>query len=174
MTEKMFHVSENPSIAVFVPRPSPSVIPGLEGEVVFAITEDLLHNYLLPRDCPRVTFYCNGQTTEEDKERFFGGTTAGHVVAIETRWFERVENTVLYCYVFAGEDFEILDECAGYYISRRTVEPVEVRKIERIFDELLKRNIELRVMPSLWKLADQVKDSSLGFSIIRMRNAQPR
>jgi Family of unknown function (DUF6886) len=32
----------------------------------------------------------------------------------------------------------------------------------------------LRVMPSLWQLHDAVVASTLQFSIIRMRNAQPR
>ena len=39
---------------------------------------------------------------------------------------------------------------------------------------LLARNVELRIMPELWKLHDGIAASSMQFSIIRMRNAQPR
>jgi hypothetical protein len=46
--------------------------------------------------------------------------------------------------------------------------------IDDLLAELISHNVELRVMPSLWKLHDAVVDSSLQFSIIRMRNAQPR
>ena len=66
---RVFHVSEEPNIEIFHPRPA-SAFTDLNKEVVFAVSETLLHNYLLPRDCPRVT-YCAGQTTtEEDKKNF--------------------------------------------------------------------------------------------------------
>jgi hypothetical protein len=73
-----------------------------------------------------------------------------------------------------GETFTLLDECAGYYVSRKPVVPVSVKKITGILDELLTRNIELRFVPSLWPLADAVKQSTLYFSLIRMRNATGR
>ncbi|PWU17446.1 MAG: hypothetical protein C5B49_08870 [Bdellovibrio sp.] len=43
-----------------------------------------------------------------------------------------------------------------------------------VISEILSREIELRFVPDLWCLYDEVVESSLGFSIIRMRNAQPR
>jgi hypothetical protein len=67
---RLFHISEEPNIALFEPRPSPSFFESITGDVVFAISDELLHNYLLPRDCPRVTWYPSDTTTETDKERF--------------------------------------------------------------------------------------------------------
>ena len=48
------------------------------------------------------------------------------------------------------------------------------RSGDAAIDKLFARGVELRVLSSLWPLRDAVVASSLGFSIIRMRNAQPR
>jgi hypothetical protein len=63
---------------------------------------------------------------------------------------------------------------AGYYISRSPVIPRSVSPIDDLLGELLAYDVELRVMPSLWRLRDAVVASTLQFSIIRMRNALPR
>ena len=51
-----YHVSEESNIAVFEPRLPPSPDSGVQGEVVWAIDQEHLPNYLLPRDCPRSDF----------------------------------------------------------------------------------------------------------------------
>jgi hypothetical protein len=38
---------------------------------------------------------------------------------------------------------------------------------------LEERNVEVRLLESLWALREAVADSTLGFSIIRFRNAAP-
>ena len=140
--------------------------------MVFAITGDLLHNYLLPRDCPRVTYYANSATTVQDRDRFLTGSAATHVIAIETTWFHRVNTTILYSYEFPPETFHLLDETAGYYISYDSIIPIAVRRIDNIFDELLScAHLELRILPELWSLGNAVIASSLSYSLIRMRNA---
>ncbi len=171
MSERLFHISEEPGIKVFEPKPSPSHFDKITGDVVFAISEKLLHNYLLPRDCPRVTYYASPQTTKADLDTFFKHSTADYVVVIESAWFKKIVNATLYCYEFPPDTFTILDECAGYFISYKAIEPIGVTVIFDLFGELLKRNIELRFTPNLHKLADDVKQSSLNFSLIRMRNA---
>jgi hypothetical protein len=169
---RLFHLSEEPGIAKFVPRPSPSFFPAIKGDVVYAITDKLLHNYLLPRDCPRVTYYANPESKPEDIDRFLGQSNATFVVAIEAAWFQRVKETVLYSYEFPTGSFIPLDENAGYYISYESVAPLAERRIDDIFGELLsRRDIELRVLPELWTLGDAVVKSSLSYSLIRMRNA---
>lgn len=170
-SERLFHVSEEPGIAVFEPRPSPSFFVEITGDVVFAIEDRLLHNYLLPRDCPRVTYYQTAGTTTADKEKFFGESKADFVVIVESGWYERIKNTMLYCYELPGNDFTLLDECAGYQISYQPVIPNDIRTISDIMAELLSRNVELRFTPSLIKIAEAVSKSTLNFSIIRMRNA---
>jgi len=171
MKDRLFHISEDGGIEKFDPRPSPSFFAEIQGDVVFAISERLLHHYLLPRDCPRVTYYANANTTLEDRKTFLGQSRATHVIAIEAGWFQRVKETVLYCYEFAAINFCCLDEVAGYYVSYAPEMPVSQRRIDDIFRELLKGDMELRVLPELWTLANAVKESTLSFSLIRMRNA---
>jgi hypothetical protein len=168
---RLFHVSEDPGIKIFRPRPSPSHFDGINKNVVFAISEKLLHNYLLPRDCPRVTFYSKPETNAAVKEKFLGTNAAEFVIAIEENWRQKVKQATLYCYEFPTESFAMLDEGAGYYISYVPVTPFSVTPITNIFGELASRNVELRFMTSLQTLAEEVSKSSLQFSIIRMRNA---
>lgn len=170
----LFHVSEQPDIARFDPRPAPDPSSGQTGLMVWAIDDAHLHNYLLPRDCPRVTFYAGPHSHPDDVARLLGGTDADYVVAIEAAWFERVLNQTIYLYTFSSESFIRIDEGAGYYIARQLVVPKYVTRLDNLPDELFRRNVELRVMPSLWKLRDAVVESSLQFSLIRMRNAKPR
>lgn len=163
----LFHVSEESGIETFEPRPS-----GYAAQpVVWAINEARLHNYLLPRDCPRITYYAGRETIAADVERFLGSSAA--VVAVESGWFERVRSSRLYSYHLPPDTFECIDECAGYFVSRDTVVPARVEIIDDPIAELLKRGVELRFVPDLWHLRDAVMQSSLQFSIIRMRNASP-
>lgn len=43
-----------------------------------------------------------------------------------------------------------------------------------LFSELIKRNVEIRVVDNLWDIADEVKMSTLNWSLCRMGYAQPR
>ncbi|MEO3403906.1 DUF6886 family protein [Mucilaginibacter sp. CAU 1740] len=169
---KLFHISEQPGISIFNPRPSPSHFDNITGDVVFAISEELLHNYLLPRDCPRVTFYAGPNTTNADKQKFMGNTSASHIVIVESGWYKRIKQTTLYCYEFAPDDFMLIDECAGYYVSYKPAMPIAITVIDDIMAALLNRGIELRFTPSLTEIADAVKESTLQFSLIRMRKAK--
>ena len=164
----LFHVSEESGIERFEPRPSPYA-----GEpVVWAIDADRLRNYLLPRECPRVTYYAGPQTTAADVERFLGSSPA--VIAVESAWLERLRSCRLYCYHLPPDTFECIDECAGYCVSRTPVAPAHIEVFDDPMEELLRRGVELRFLPNLWALRDAVVASSLRFSLIRMRNALPR
>ena len=164
----LFHVSEEPGIERFEPRPSPYA-----GEpVVWAIDADRLRNYLLPRDCPRVTYYASRETTAADVERFLGSSPA--VIAVASAWLERVRSCRLYCYHLPPETFACIDECAGYFVSREPVVPTRVHVVDDLLAALLERGVELRFVPDLWSLRDAVVSSTLQFSLIRMRNALPR
>lgn len=169
---RLFHVSEEAGIQIFEPRPSPSFFKAITGDVVFAIDGKLLHNYLLPRDCPRVTYYATPATTDADKEKFIGFSNADHIITIESDWYQRLKETILYCYEFPSDGFIVIDECAGYYVSYQPVVPLSVTPVDDIISMLLSLNVELRFTPSLIQLADAVSTSSLNFSNIRMRNAK--
>ncbi|HEY9001370.1 MAG TPA: hypothetical protein VIM89_08450 [Mucilaginibacter sp.] len=169
---RLFHISERPGIEVFEPRPSPSYFDAIKEDVVFAISDRLLHNYLLPRDCPRVTYYIGPQTTEADKNRFFGESTGKFIITVPSEWYTEIKTTVLYCYEFAINNFTLLDECAGYYVSSQREIPIAIRTISDPINEILSLGVELRFTPSIIPLAEVVKCSSLNFSLIRMRNAK--
>jgi hypothetical protein len=164
----LFHISEESDIARFEPRASEYA----SGLVVWAIERRRLCNYLVPRECPRVTYYAGADTTAADVERFLGSSPA--VVTIESGWLERVRSTRLYCYHMPPETFECLDACAGYFVSRAPVVPSRIEVFDDPVAELLGRGVELRIVPSLWSLRDAVVASSLRFSLIRMHNALPR
>lgn len=164
----LFHLSEEPGIERFEPRPSTYT----DDPVVWAIDAERVRNYLLPRECPRVTYYAGAASNPSDVERFLGTSKA--VIAVESGWLARVRSCRLYCYQLPPDTFECLDECAGYFVSRVTVAPGRVDVYDDVMTELLKRRAELRFVPDLWPLHDAVAASSLQFSMIRMRNALPR
>ena len=163
---RLFHVSEEPGIATFAPR----VIDGKS--LVWAITEKCLPNYLTPRDCPRVAYHVSEKTTQEDIATFFSSPSR-HCVAIEHGWYEQMAKTRLYVYEFDATNFVLLDACAVYYVSEKTETPVSVVKTNGLFNELFQRNVEVRLLSHLWDLGRAVQQSSLNWSLCRMRNAAP-
>jgi hypothetical protein len=163
----LIHVSEECDIRRFEPRPSEYT----DEPVVWAVDPTRLSNYLVPRDCPRVTYYAGPATSAADLERFLGSSPA--VVAVESRWWERMRSRRLYCYHLPPETFNCIDECAGYFVSRHPVVPARVEILNDPITELLGLGVELRFVPDLWPLRDAVVASTLRYSIIRMRNARP-
>lgn len=171
---KLYHISDKPGIKRFDPRPAPSKSVKQKGLMVWAIDYEHLHNYLLPRDCPRVTFFASEDSDPKDIEKLMGGTSASHVVAIEARWLPEVQKQCLYQYEFDSEGFTCVDQVAGYWISRKPVIPIAEAKIDNVLSALLEHDVELRIMPYLWKLRETVINSTLGYSVIRMNKAQLR
>jgi len=82
------------------------------------------------------------------------GTTAKHVIAVETVWFKRIRDEGIYLYDLDPEGFMLIDEAAGYHVSKQAVTPKSMRKVSDILSELLAHDVELRVMPSLWELRE--------------------
>lgn len=172
MNIRLYHISNRPGIKRFDPRPASHPSAKQKGLMVWAIDFEHLHNYLLPRDCPRVTFFAEPESDPEDVKRLMGGTSAKGVVAIEAFWLHEIQKQYLYQYEFNHEGFTLVDEVAGYWITRQPVIPIAETKIDNILAALLEHDIELRIMPSLWKLREEVINSTLGYSIIRMNKAQ--
>lgn len=164
----LLHISEVSDIRTFEPRVAQ---PGDEA-LVWAIGSERLHNYLLPRDCPRVTFYAGPATSATDQARFLAGSSA--VIAIEGGWYERARDTRLFCYELPPDTFECIDPGAGYFVSREPVLPTRVEVISDPIGDLVGRGLEVRLLPDLWPLHDAVVASTLQFSMIRMRNARAR
>jgi len=171
---RLFHVSEEPDIQVFEPRlPTRRDLDQTVG-LVWAIDEARLPNFLTPRDCPRVAYHQGKQTTDCDKKRYFSSSSVSHAIVVENRWFHIMKDTTLYLYEFDTKDFVLQDDIAGYYVATKTQYPKEKYVLTDLFSELLKRNVEIRITDNLWDIADDVKSSTLNWSLCRMANAAPR
>ncbi len=167
---RLFHVSEDPTIEVFHPRlPARADLTPTVG-LVWAIAESHLPNFLTPRDCPRVAYHLAPGTTEEDRLRF----GERYVVAIEGAWVERLRRTTLYLYEFDPAGFTLQDAAAGYYVSTGTEVPRGKHCVTDLPLELARCGVELRVVDSLWDLADAVRGTTLYWSLCRMKHARGR
>ena len=171
---RLFHVSEEPDIPVFHPRlpTRPDLDPTVG--LVWAIDQAHLPNFLTPRDCPRVTYHVTASTTAEDRRRFFSSGRCTHAVVVESGWFRRILDTTLYLYEFDPAGFVLQDAAAGYYVSTETQVPAAKHVCTDLFGELFSRGVEVRLVNSLWDLAASVQQSSLGWSLCRMKNAQKK
>ena len=168
---RLFHVSEEPDITIFMPRlPKRQDLDPNTG-LIWAIDEERLPNFLTPRDCPRVTYHIGSQTTDLDKKRFFSSSGISHAIVLESKWFHIIQDTTLYLYEFNTKDFVLQDSIAGYYVTTQTQHPIKKHIITDLIGELMKRNVEIRFIDSLCEIADEVKSSSLNWSLCRMGNA---
>ena len=165
----LYHYSEDPSITVFEPR-APLAHSDTE-PLVWALDEWHKPMYLTPRDCPRVLFWPLPITTDADLERWWLGVADRIVLAIEAAWFERLRTTTLYRYVLPDDSFHSLND-AGMYVSRSRVVPRTVEQLGNLVDEIRIAQAELRVCGSLVPLGRAIIQTSLHWSLIRMRNAQ--
>ena len=168
----LFHFSEDPTLTRFEPRPSPG---GPDpAPVVWAIDDEHQAHYWFPRDCPRIVFWADQETTEADAERLLRLAGAPKVVAVEAGWLDRIRATTLYAYRMPPATFTLHDASAGYYTSTSAVAPLGVAPVGDLLSRLTSADVELRIAPSLHPLYDAVATSTLAFSIIRFRNARTR
>jgi hypothetical protein len=165
----LWHVSENPSIERFAPHVSATA--ELDEPLVWAIDTRHLPLYWFPRDCPRGTLWATAETTSGDAERLLAGSSRVH--AIEAAWLDRMRTTDVFAYRLPENPFERHPEVGGYWVSREPVEPLEVEPLGDLVALHEEAGIELRVLPNLWPLWNDVVRSTLEFSGMRLRNAQP-
>ena len=163
----LFHVSDRGDIEHFEPR----VLNG-GPPLVWAIDAAHLCNYLLPRDCPRVTFAAGPHGTPDEVAKLLGAHQ--RVVAIEAAWEQRLREATAFVYDMPPEPFALSDANAGYWTSPTAVTPLSQRPLTGLPERIAEYGATLIVLPSLWPLHDQVAASSLEYSMIRMRNAAPR
>ena len=165
----LWHVSEDPSIERFAPHVSATA--EIDEPLVWAIDARHLPLYWFPRDCPRGTFWADAATLPGDAERLLGGSSRVH--AIEEIWIERMRTTDVFAYRLPETAFELHPDIGGYWVSRETVDPLEVTPLGDLVALHDAAEIELRVLPNLWPLWNEVVASTLEFSGMRLRNAQP-
>lgn len=167
---RLFHVSEEANIDKFVPRiPYRKDMDKSKG-LVWALREESLPNFLTPRDCPRVGYRTVEESTQDDIAKFFSSSSR-HCVAIEYGWHKRMLETSLYVYEFDIANFY---QGGGFYVSEETEIPISVTKHENLYEELFRRNVEVRILNNLWELGEEVQKSSLQWSLCRMANAIPK
>jgi hypothetical protein len=162
-------VSENPALGRFEPHVSATAEE--REPLVWAVDTRHLPLYWFPRDCPRGTFWADRSTDPVDAERLLGGASRVHIV--EESWLERMRTTDVFAYRLPDGSFEP-HPVGGYWISRETVEPVELVPLGDLVERHARAGIELRPLPSLWPTWDEVVASTLEFSGMRLRNAEPR
>jgi hypothetical protein len=115
-------------------------------------------------------------TTEADRERIVGSGCGDRVHAVEYRWLAEIRSARLFAYRLPAARFRPF----GAPTSHAQVTTESVRPLgpaEPVGDLLAlheSAGIQLRVLPNLWPFWDVVVASTLGFSGIRLRNAQPR
>jgi hypothetical protein len=158
---ELWHFSEDPGLSRFEPR---------DGKV-WAIDEAHSWLYWFPRDCPRATYWAvAGQTAQEDVERRLDGDRERRIAVIETAWLERMHAVQLYGYRMPSEPFdEVLDN--RFYVASTPVEALERVKLGDLVERHRAAGIDFRDAAALYPLWDEVIETTLEFSGIRLRNA---
>jgi len=169
---RLFHFSEDPHIARFVPQVAPT---SDETEpLVWAIDEEHAPSYWFPRDCPRACCWQGAAPLTPAGAALLGTGSARRLHAMEGVWLDRFRTCRLYAYEFNAASFEPKHAVAGYWVARCEVEPLVVTPIGDLLTGHVEAGIELRIVPNLWPLIDAIAASGLEFSIVRKANAQPR
>jgi hypothetical protein len=179
--DEVLHFSEDPAITEFVPHVAATA--RVPGAYVWAVDAERAPAYWFPRQCPRVLAWPTAGSTAEDVARIIGPSGAPRLHAVEYAWLERMRAVRLYAYRLPAAPFRPIAEPEparrGEPEPTAHVAEVAVRPLgppERVGDLFALHEaagIELRVLPRLWPLWDAVTASTLGFSGIRLRNAQP-
>jgi hypothetical protein len=165
-------VSQDPTITRFAPHRAKTAVT--DEPLVWAIDTRHLPLYWFPRDCPRCTFWAGTRTNDADLARFLDGHREFRIHVIEEGWLRRVHDAHLYLYRLPAESFTEDREVAGYWMSRASVDPLELIEIEDLVGRHAAAGIVLRTAANLWPIWDGVVGSTLEFSGIRLRNALAR
>lgn len=171
---QVLHFSEDPAITRFVPHVAATARSSRR--YVWAVDAARAPGYWFPRQCPRAMAWTTPSTTDTDRERIIGPGGGDRVHAVEYRWLERLRTARLFAYRLPAEPFTPYgDPEPSAHVATEPVEPLgpaePVGDLLRLHEDA---GIQLRVLPSLWPFWDAVVASTLGFSGIRLRNAQPR
>jgi len=167
----LWHFSEDPSIAEFRPRVKPSDPQALAR--VWAVDTRHAPMFWFPRDCPRGCIWPKSTTTAQDRERFFGQTSAPRLHVMEAAWLERVRGCRLYAYRLPTEPFRPHDVVGGYWVAGEPVPAIERVDVDDLMGRHAAAGIELRITPSIWPFWRRVAESTVSFSGSRLRNSGP-
>jgi hypothetical protein len=169
----VFHFSEDPAITEFVPHVARTAADSRP--LVWAVGEDREPDHWFPRDCPRAMAWVLPTTTDADRRHVLGAA-ASRAHAVEYRWLERIAACQVYRYRLPADSFRLIEGAAPHaYISEAVVQPLGLPDPLAPLLELHERtSIQLRVMRNLWPWWDEVIKTTVGYSGIRLANANPR
>lgn len=172
---ELLHFSEDPTITRFAPHVAATAQQ--PEAYVWANGPDRAPSYWFPRQCPRGTAWVGPGTSDEDRDRIVGAGSGDRVHAVEYRWLDRMRTTRLYAYRFAEADFRSFPFDADHahaWVATVEVEPLgppePVGDLLAVHEEA---GIQLRVLTDLRPFWAAVAASTLEFSGIRLRNADP-
>lgn len=165
---KLFHLSEKNNIKTFIPRTSKPIWN--HKKYVWAISENMVHHYLFPRDCPRIGISSKVALDLGLNEKEIMDTKA--YVFIPERWVEKFKSCILFKYEFNPNRFVEIDAIAGYYVSQFVEEPIEVMEVNNCPKLLasMKVRVLYRSDEALEQIKREVVDATNNFSIIRWSN----
>jgi hypothetical protein len=164
----LWHVSEDPTIVEF--HPHLAATADEEEPFVWAIDTRHLPMYWFPRDCPRLTFWAHSGSSDGDVARLVGKRSR-RVHAIQEDWLDRVRRARVVAYRLPERSFARHD-VGGYWVSRETVRPLERVELGDLVARHDRAGIELRVLPDLRALVDEVVASTLEYSGVRLQNLE--
>lgn len=167
------HFSEDPTIARFVPHVAAT---SREPQAyVWAVDYARAPDYWFPRACPRAMAWVTDRTTSPDRDRILGPGGGLRVHAIEYGWLESVRTVRLFAYRLPATAFHSIGGPEAHaLVATEPVEPLgPPEPVGSLLDLHAAAGIQLRLLPNLWPFWDAVIGSSLGFSGIRLRNAEP-
>jgi len=135
----LYHFSEDSDIQVFIPREKQNraEFPA----VVWAIDEEHEYSYYFPRDCPRIICKKTDTLSDENKDKFFKHSNADIIVTVESSWYPRIMNQIIYRYHFDDTNFERFDPTAGYYISYQVTKPLQIDRIDGLMERLFRKEL---------------------------------
>jgi hypothetical protein len=114
-------------------------------------------------------------TSTDDRDRIIGSGCGTRVHAIEYGWLPALHATRLYAYRLPADRFRPFGEPEPHAMV--AVEPVEPlgppEPVGDLLDCHARAGIQLRLLDNLWPFWDEVINSTVGFSGIRLRNAKP-
>jgi hypothetical protein len=172
---RLFHFSELGSIKKFIPKPvdvpSPREVgqEWLNGPLVWATDEEHQATYLFPRDCPRILLWQTTATTDEDRRLWWGERECSMIAHVEWKWLSRIHEQTLFRYQLPPNTFEYIED-GWMWVSKETVAPLRVERIDDLLEAHRELKVELRVMENLLPLR-QLWTTSFHVSGIRLRNA---
>ncbi|WP_239092570.1 DUF6886 family protein [Paractinoplanes abujensis] len=145
---------------------------------VWAVGFDRAPDYWFPRQCPRAMAWVVDGTSDVDRERIVGAGCGVRVHAVEFGWLEAMRTVKLFAYRLPAQPFRPIaspGSAPHAMVATEAVEPLgPPGPVGDLFALHAEAGIQLRVLGNLWSFWDEVTASTLDFSGIRLRNAQPR